>query len=363
MKRLAFFVSVLIVALMLFAVTAYGLDEPATDNSECFLCHGVGTSGALHKVDFTAGSVDYAKCKACHAQLPDLTLYYGDVYVPTHYHTLFEWCDNCHNGDDGFKFTVPVEASDVDALTMTPYGYFLSATSPAASPEALHAAHDGSGWVAGMFGSDYPQCLTCHATASCTACHAEPAHTGHGDTASCVAADCHALSATSQPDPAPSCVTCHGEHGDLDVVHDASVSADCVGCHGGPDVRDIHGASPEESCAVCHNATIDITGKTVACGDCHLAQSPVYPNHYPADLHLASAEAGCRCHSKDLYTEHDKYDVGCVECHTGFVDSFTTAWDKSCAACHPTKHGFQTGRTSSGMAGSGMSGSGGAGSR
>lgn len=240
-------------------------------------------------------------------------------------------------------------------------------------------------------------CATCHnnptrvpdvlaKTAECASCHATSGtdyhktmnskHTFGAMDASCVASGCHVAKtlpeeharfagasgrytqyvdscalchentnstrinwATASAD----CSTCHTVHGEIEAIHAAPDSQACVDCHETASVLDLHGTSRTASCAYCHNATTVLPAST-KCVNCHSEYSTVDPAHYPVASHDATAEAGCnQCHYKDMKAEHFKTTVAvsCVACHENEVDAFATPWDKTCSACHPTRHGDQ----------------------
>jgi hypothetical protein len=160
----------------------------------------------------------------------------------------------------------------------------------------------------------------------CATCHPTPRDTLAAWDQSCATGGCH-TAASSAP-----------MHEGIELAHEAVDSQECVNCHETSDLPTHH-----EACTACHNDSLELDGLR-ECVDCHGDLSPTDPNHYPSSAHYAYAEGGCRCHSKDLYTEHQKYDVGCVDCHQTYVDDFTSEWNTQCAACHPSKHGAKSGR-------------------
>lgn len=160
------------------------------------------------------------------------------------------------------------------------------------------------------------------------------------------------------------CSSCHTVHGDIATIHTATASRTCVDCHETGDVRQIHATTVNGSCPVCHSAPagrINWTNPSIECTYCHGGYTQIDPNHYPASAHNASAETACdQCHYKDMKAEHSKTSVSpvvtCVSCHEAKVDNFTAAWNKTCAACHATKHGAQASKhvsTTTGCSGSG----------
>lgn len=241
----------------------------------------------------------------------------------------------------------------------------------------------------------HPTCATCHKstrlgeisghTAECASCHATEgtdyhaalpaAHTYDAMDASCLSTGCHVaktlpeeherfLERTSydttcalchqNADTAridwsiatASCDSCHTVHGNIAEIHTTTASQGCVDCHETGDALALHVTDTGETdCALCHAAPagrIDWTTATIECGSCHGVLEPVEDNHYPLASHDATEEAGCnKCHFKDMKAEHFKpnVNVGCVQCHENSVDQFATPWDKTCTACHATKHG------------------------
>jgi len=138
------------------------------------------------------------------------------------------------------------------------------------------------------------------------------------------------------------CSGCHTIHGAGD--HTATASADCVACHETGDAVALHARSSLGGCDVCHAnpARVPALPSTTDCANCHGGLSPADPNHYDAASHAANngtegALACTQCHSLDMKAEHTGI-VTCAQCHELKVDGFTGAWDKSCTACHPTKH-------------------------
>lgn len=165
--------------------------------------------------------------------------------------------------------------------------------------------------------------------ASCTLCHPAPRDTVGVWDQSCATGDCH-TSSSAVP-----------MHAGADVSHALpEVATACMGCHEGVDLAALHVAAAQDgtgaiSCLVCHTG-VSGAPATNDCTVCHFT----FDAHYPAQAHSAvPAASGCRnCHSMDLKTEHDKYAVTCLDCHNGYVDAFTVPWDKTCDACHTTRH-------------------------
>lgn len=230
------------------------------------------------------------------------------------------------------------------------------------------ACHDPANAASASF---VPSCLSCHADASgkthavshtaadgavsgvpCSACHSLDVADEHvrssASTASLPAcAACHPTPAASVTDWDASCTTstCHGVgatdpmHGNADAAH---VVADenllCLGCHEGTELASIHaGASSSagaSSCLVCHT-----TGSAPASSDCTVCHF-TFDVHYSTTDHLATPSApGCpKCHSMDLNTEHANRGLDCWACHGGAYDTIVRDWNKTCEACHPSKH-------------------------
>ncbi len=360
----------------------------ATKTAECASCHAASGTD-YHRNMSVHASPDAALCSGqCHHQNPDVTAIHPAC---TTCHTVVDTenqdtsCTNCHliQGVDYHpNFTehhTPVDAgstdcarchetTDIRELHVT-NGCETCHTGECAN---CHTPHGGMGGGYLLRGT---QCSVCHTTSG-TDYHlgAGAKHTFEGIDPSCVSAGCHASNSLPEAHEAhlarypqyadtcalchlnddsgridwstasADCSSCHEVHGDIDAIHQAPGSQACVDCHETADVRDIHPA-----CDTCHNGTTDTSG-TTACGNtgCHVGYVPPDPNHYPAAPHAATTASGCtKCHSADMKTEHFKPTVGpvsCVECHETKVDGFTAAWDKSCDACHTSRHGNQNAR-------------------
>ncbi|MBE0476953.1 MAG: discoidin domain-containing protein [Coriobacteriia bacterium] len=289
-----------------------------------------------------------------------------------------------------------------------------TATTPASAEECGRCHDDGSG----ADGTDVTVvhadaalggCRVCHAnpsrvpdvttsTAECASCHSSSgtdhhrsmaaSHTYGAMDASCRSAGCHVANTLPEeherflgryPEYADGCelchlnavaeridwsratadcASCHTIHGDIETLHTAPESQECVDCHETADVRVLHAlveTDPSSSCAVCHRETVDTSG-TTACAGCH-DYSPPDPKHYDEVPHLADngtlspGGGSCSsCHYLDMRTEHFKdgsltaegQAITCVLCHEVKVDAFSSAWDGSCEACHAGKHGGQS---------------------
>ncbi|MDI6901742.1 MAG: hypothetical protein QMC79_08635 [Anaerosomatales bacterium] len=348
MRKILFLAAVSLVLTLAVAGVAYGVipEAPYDTNEDCLACHDVAADvAAAFSVDFTS-SVDLDRCWACHYQSNHFKPLWG---YPVELYPL--GCRSCH-------YNFPSEAGRYFSEISTPYGWFTTASSPYTDASELHSIHVNGDWVAEP--EYYAFCAArCHGKAACSACHGPDEGVGHGEhtggvypavtytqsigagvvstAVTCVNSACHSLGAASSDAFVPDCGACHPGHEDVDSLHVSSSSQECVDCHETADVRELHASSPAASCDRCH--TGGTLPASVECAACHGGLSPIDPNHYPSDAHLASASAGCRCHSRDLYTEHLKFGVGCVQCHESSVDTFATAWDKTCDACHPVKHG------------------------
>jgi hypothetical protein len=406
-----------------------------TTAADCYACHQ-GDGPAIGKVDFSASaSVDYLKCRACHADPPSRGHYHFGYPTFSALPGVVA-CYDCHDDEVAFSFVLPAGATSVvGPRPLTPYGYFATSTSLLADAATLHRVHAQTGWVEATFGG---ACSRCHASAACSACHDDSVL--HGDHAvtgypaidlkqatgvavtyapsTCVNEACHAIATAGTAAFTPACTACHPArsaiHGyesighvaadaaiegvacsachalDLATAHgdpgaggascatchptprdsfaawsqscatgdchtpasaapmhagaDAShvlpeTGALCVSCHEGADLGAVHAGATDadtgaSSCLVCHTAA----GAPVTndCTVCHFT----FEAHYPAQAHAAiPAASGCRnCHSMDLKTEHDKYAVTCLDCHNGYVDAFTAPWNKTCDACHTSRH-------------------------
>jgi len=325
----------------------------AVASSACLECHENDDVRALHSskgcaschknpaVPTLPGDVE---CISCHAALsPADPAHYGETS-----HTasaLTGDCSKCHKLSMKAEHAkssvspavtcVSCHESKVDAFTApwsrtcaechpTTHGGLTSAHRPLASSSCA-----GTG---------------CHAITDVAALHAG-AQSQDGLRSGCFV--CHTSDAMI-PSSAE-CGTCHDGHGDLTVAHAAVASGACTACHETGDVRAIHAT---KGCASCHgNPAVPTLPADAECSGCHGALAPVDPSHYPTAAHAAS-ETGCStCHYSDLKAEHFKSTVSpavtCISCHETKVDQFAAAWDKTCAACHATRHAGQSAKHAS----------------
>jgi len=362
---------VLILALVVVALlggAAYG-EEPAvyTDPGECYTCHGVSGAGAVGKVEFDVSAVDYARCATCHAGSANLQ----------HWHSpssLFTRCSNCHAA------MAPFISSSTQRFSSTyvsvSYGLFKSSVSLSAGPEALHAAHSGTGWVNSLVfkAGSTANCANCHRAAACSACHSEPvAHadhavseypaisyvqsTGTGTTtvpSTCVNDACHAIAKAATAEFVPECGTCHParvvEHGydTIDHVADDGMIEDmsCSACHS-LDLATVHGDPGAEgaSCVTCHpqpRETFGAWDQTCATGGCHTVAS-TRPMHAGIDASHMISDSNALCLDCHAGTELASVHVNatdeatgktsCFVCHTGTTGEPATS---DCTVCHFT---------------------------
>lgn len=373
-------------------------DAILAGRSACESCHPVhGPIAVLHESAFVDDPA--IACADCHDA--DLSAEHAGVKSSAG----LSGCDVCHalyEGDFGATVQSAISVTNDKRCTACHSTYHDNVAPHEATTAASLACAECHGAVTGAVldvNSVHPSCNTCHnaasgridwsnATFECSSCHVtagsdyhagmSTSHTYAAMPTSCTSGStCHQANTLPEEherfisrygytstcslchknvDPAripagatASCSSCHTVHGDIAVVHTATSSSACVACHETADVRALHGSSVDASCAVCHEAPagrIDWSTATVECTSCHGALSPADPNHYPLAAHAATTEAGCvQCHSADLKTEHFKPTVSpavtCVSCHEGRVDAFTAPWDKTCTACHPTKHANQ----------------------
>ncbi len=340
---------------------------PFDTNAECLECHDVALDGpAFSKVDFGVGSVDYTACAKCHQNLPDLVLYAGK-YEATHYHFGYLYCTDCHNGNDAFAFVVPPGSPRKPGyLYSSPLGFFATAESLLAGPDAIHKFHDGTGWVESTFNAEYPACSKCHAAAACSTCHVGAvSHTDHATPAyspvsykqatgtsvvytpsTCVNLSCHAVAAAGTEAFVPSCSGCHpvqtDTHGYDKVDHVADDTATdgvaCSSCHA-LDLSTEHAkpssSSNAEGCATCHPAPRNTFGawdQSCVTGGCHTTASSA-PMHAATGTAHAVVTAGEVCLGC-----HDGADLGSV--HAGAVDDQGAT---SCLVCHTPAGAPETG--------------------
>ncbi len=316
--------------------------------TDCAVCHKYFEGDRGARIQDAVEVTGDRKCTACH------DLIHSDIDAV---HTTVSTsvggmeCTKCHDDSDaaGAKVT-PLHAGAVLG--------------------ACAVCHDNPGRVPDIT-AETADCSSCH-TASGADFHAGLSQSHASLTSGCAGTNCHDItdlgdlhsaatttvagvtyngcdvchrSPTSQPSSAD-CNACHAGHGDLAAMHTATASSQaCADCHETYDVQAIHAASAKGACAVCHdNATqVPALPATVECANCHAEYVPVDPGHYDETTHTASAETVCStCHYMTMKTEHSKAGVSpavtCVSCHETKVDAFTGAWDKTCAACHASKH-------------------------
>ena len=362
-------VALALVAVALLGGVAYG-EELATYTTpgECYTCHGVAGTGAVGKVDFEVAPVDYAKCASCHAA----------VGTAQHWHnpsSLFSQCSTCHRTN-----TLPIIASSLDRFTSTfispDYGTFKTSASLGSTPQTLHAAHTGTGWVSSLVfkAGSTANCANCHGAVACSACHGSSVeHTDHSIAdypavtfaqstgtgtitapSTCVNAACHDLAKAATAEFVPWCGGCHParvqEHGYDTIDHvadDSSVEGmACSACHS-LDLATTHGDPGAEgaSCATCHpmpRKTFDAWDQACATGGCHTASStrPMHADIDASHVVAASNELCLDCHpGTELASIHiDAEDdatgkTSCFVCHTGVSGESTTG---DCTVCHFT---------------------------
>jgi hypothetical protein len=132
----------------------------------CTDCHRVG-GVATSTVDFTAATpvARASVCKKCHWEPSGAHPFHNPTWN----------CVSCHPemGATNFAAVPKYYSVAYDA-------YFNSAASAAADTETLHAIHANPRWPAGVVKKER-QCGSCHAAASCLACHEGAIDATHED--------------------------------------------------------------------------------------------------------------------------------------------------------------------------------------
>lgn len=169
MKRIALALSVACLLGLLLVQPAIA----AVANQPCVECHAAAGSAPGAVVDFGV-TVDYAKCNSCHwyAEHDFDDFHVAQAAAPDY---LSQQCSSCHHS----QATFPTRTTFTGfASSLTPYGFFQTATSPLAAAETVHGVHVNGSWLRGVSGCD-----SCHGVAACDACHTTPAptHAGHGN--------------------------------------------------------------------------------------------------------------------------------------------------------------------------------------
>lgn len=287
-------------------------------SSECSSCHEVHPGlGAVHTANDSSG------CVRCHdtADVRDLHPSCGTCHNATVDTSGTVECVNCHT-EQGVDYHGNMAASHVGFTSSVCAG---TGCHPSGNVVEAHNRYVGPG-------KQFPQYAD-----TCALCHlnADPARINW------------------ETINGSACGTCHGwPHDRQKHTATSSASQECVACHETNWVIDVHGidiinnASEAYKCDWCHNNPVkgDLTwDKTSSdCEQCH-DKSPAAGKHYDSTVHRASAETGCsNCHYLEMAPEHDKFTAGpvdCVTCHETKVDAFSAAWDKTCEACHATRHG------------------------
>lgn len=308
-------------------------------NYGCSACHFVAGAQDAADEHFKGSSLTSVSgtigCNSCHSA----------TYFPVGWKTPpANTCISCHPVAGG-EAGAPHEAADYNSKhNFNAYGTNLNSCGSGNAAwchatNLVDVVHDDS-VVGNAMGN--PDCDTCHSASAVPTA------------VTCIGAGCHVASGAADKN-----TTAH-----VMTKHVAPSSTECVECHEqGGDVRLIHA-----SCEQCHaNPTYPgITiGKTTQCTSCHTTGGPggVYtphdPNHYTGteSTHTASAQSGTvsgfacsQCHSLEMKPAHSGpttvtfslggYSDKCVACHELRVDALGT-WNKTCDACHATKHGSQ----------------------
>lgn len=218
-----------------------------------------------------------------------------------------------------------------------------------------------------------PACAGCHPDKTVIHGYDATQHTSTTNMAGCIASGCHTTAGlmdehvhwrpafgcgdchgTGAPDAVKAaiaagntgCEACHGANTHA-TAHIESAPDECVTCHLTKDPLALHANSHLGACAVCHaNPTLGnlTSGKTnTDCLQCH-DYSPFDPRHYHAAVHTSSQSQCAGCHDLELLPEHQSAagfvpGTQCANCHAGSVwANLDRPWDKTCEACHPTKH-------------------------
>lgn len=377
----------------------------ATRATNCDACHVThGPIADTHRSSFATDTS--VACGQCHDS--DLSAQHSTFATTTPSGRLVAGCALCHEyweSERGQQIEGAIASGATQCAACHTGGHpdFASHTATSAASQACAVCHTAGGATSIDVktlhaGAGIGPCAVCHAnsarvatiavkTAECVSCHAVEGtdhhrnmtvkHTNSAMAADCTMSGCHASNqlpqahepylsrfpqyatvcalchAHADPGRIPAgataaCGSCHTVHGDLNALHAAPDSAECVACHESADVRAVHAGSAKGACAVCHdNPAVAVLPTSAKCANCHGALSPADPNHYPAGAHAAvdaTLEPGVacsQCHGLDMRTEHFKASSGavtCAQCHENKVDSLTGAWDKTCAQCHAAKH-------------------------
>jgi len=390
-----------------FTVQIYADMQISTDCQSCHDAtqHPIANCGACHgpiPVGHGLPGQPASWCLNCHGShgpeviIPGVTWGGGDDPQEGYTGYWGNYCTYCHSPNYP---TVPRHAADNavlhnadgDMTACSPchvtsvsreHNRYLADSGEPYDCDTCHGASVSTAVQAAVAAGD-TRCSACHASADHAALHELTAPTGCGDChegtnllgihedAGCDgchdSTDADVMAAISSGSLA--CSSCHTTQG-VDyhlnmAVHLAPDSYEtCGSCHHawgsnplrGPDVVRHAGG-----CTTCHNDTMDLTGLTTKCTNCHFENGVDYHLGFAvAHTPLDTASVGCaRCHdTTDVSLLHttDGCDTchsgGCSDCHSMHGAPKTT----NCARCHTTEgtnyhSAFATAHTYSAMPG------------
>jgi hypothetical protein len=297
-----------------------------------------------------------AACMSCH--------------VGQRWKGLGRTCVACHAGDDAHKGRrgtncaschgttawasvsfdhsttgFPLTGGHADAACTACHGPGNAIKNPARSCNSCHARNDVHK------GQNGPDCATCHTprnwqqisfnhdqvaafplrgahrTATCAACHKQPAKAAKPSTA---CSSCHAADDAHKGGNGPDCGRCHTTTAwkSVNFNHNSMTGFPLVGKHA------------QARCEACHVQPADQVKLSTQCGACHAKD----------DAHAGKLGGDCqRCHSADGWAVGVRFDHAltrfpllgkhaqqqCGACH---VDKSFVAKGVTCASCHDDTH-------------------------
>ncbi len=317
-----------------------------TGGKACSVCHALD----LTVVHFKSAAVKSPSgsdinCSDCH----------GAAYFPVGWLTApNNKCVACHPADNS-KAGAPHEAAD--------YNVKHNLTAVGDNANSCGTGGLNQAWCHDVAKADWVHDATNPrhtAAGDCTSCHTAAVAAGDAGVPSivgCKTTGCHTATPHNMnvhvPSSSATCFKCHERANGTATNNVADVHPSCDTCHANPKYPGITYGLGNTECATCHKAG----------GVGNHPYVPTDPNHYTGSesTHTASAQTGTQsgftcdqCHRMEMRPEHiaktstnftgvpTVYADKCIACHEQRVDNLTGGWNKTCDACHATKHTAMT---------------------
>jgi hypothetical protein len=323
----------------------------------CVSCHAAAYQAARNPNHVAAGFP--TACDVCHRASHSSwsqTTFTHDGYFPLTGAHATQACSACHR-NNVYRGT----PRDCIGCHRTTYDRTTSPNHAAAGfPTTCESCHRGSdtSWRTGFNHAAIFPLLGRHASAACTACHANNVY--RGTPRDCVG--CHRANydRTTSPNHAAAgfpttCESCHRgsdtswrtgfNHAAIFPLLGRHASAACTTCH----ANNVYRGTPRD-CIGCHRATYDRTtrpnhaaaGFPTACEQCHSASASTWSASFDHNRYFQllgrHLQATCNaCHANNVYrgTPRD-----CIGCHRATYDRTTSpnhaaaGFPTACEQCH-----------------------------